>query len=344
MNAKATPTVRGRQMENLYAEIDVIGKLLKDPRVSDILINSDGKVWTRSSGVGRSFTGIVVDSETVRRIILSTASLISKDLTPDYPVLEGVIPGYGYRIQAYIEPWAEAPFLSIRKPTEKVFTLVDYLNDGRITLAQQGALWEAIETRKNIMISGGTGTGKTSILNALINEVAIRCPQHRLFIVEDTPEIKCMVEDYTSLVVPAEHSVDAVRGALRSNPDRIIFGELRYGNTALDYLKASNTGHPGSFATVHSDNAYRTLPRIVSLIQESITGSVDYGFVADAINVIVHLESEPNFGPRVVELLEVIPNVVGGKFEYRQYNVSTDDANPNPEDGFAVDIEMAKEK
>lgn len=313
-----TPTVRGRHIHNLMADIAILHPFLSDETISDIYINPDGKLWVRRPLQGRVFTGTTVPPDVTKRIILSTASLLEKTVNDDYPVLEGVIPEYGSRIHAFLDPWVLGPSLCIRKPSTKIFTLLEYVQEGRMTKKQNDAIYDALMNRKNIMVGGGTGTGKTTFLNALISELAIHRPDDRLFIVEDTPEIRCMAQDYTSLVVRPTQTVEAVRGALRFNPDRIIFGELRYGDTALELLKAYNTGHSGGFSTIHCNSADMILPRLVSLISEAITGQVQYSFIAEAVNVGVYLHNVPNFGPKVEEVLTVDPTLKNGEFQYKR--------------------------
>lgn len=302
-----------RQLDNLKSDFSILDAYLKDPSVSDIMINPDGKLFIKGSE-GRCNTDKIVDSETTRRIILSTAAMLGVTVNSEQPTLAGVIPSYNCRIQGFIEPRTTAPSLVIRRPSNRVFTLLDYVMDDRLNKKHNDIIYEALMTRKNILIGGGTGTGKTTFLNALINEVAVHRSTDRFYIVEDTPEINCKASDYISVLSDPIHTVESVRDALRSCPDRIVFGELRHGDTALEFLKALNTGHPGGFATVHADSAPKMLNRIVDLISEAIAGRVSYSFIAETVNYCVFLSNEPGRGPYVKELIEVSPVVDGEKF------------------------------
>ena len=157
-------------------------------------------------------------------------------------------------------------------------------------------------------------------MNALIAGVAQVRPDDRLYIVEDTPEINCQAPNHVSLVVAPNESIKAVRSALRYKPDRIIFGELRYGEVALEWLKASSTGHPGGMCTVHADSAKRMLPRLRDLLLECFSGPVPLNIIYEAIGLCVYLTDVPGFGPKVVEVAKVQPGLdAGGNFQYTTY-------------------------
>ena len=249
-----------RQLSNLDHDLRPIMEELLDPKVTDIMVNPGGELWTKMFGEKTTFSGRSLDRESILRIIMSTAALIEKKVTKDQWNLTGVIPKYNARIEAFIEPTVSSPTFCLRKPTQLALSLDDYVRDARLSAAHEEVIVEAVAERANILVGGGTGTGKTTFLNALIAEVARVRPDDRLYIVEDTPEINCQARNSVSLVVAPNESIKAVRSALRYKPDRIIFGELRYGEVALEWLKASSTGHPGGMCTVHADSAQTDAP------------------------------------------------------------------------------------
>lgn len=306
-----------RQLSNLDHDLKPIMEELLDPKVTDIMVNPGGDLWTKKFGEKTFFSGRVLERESVLRIIMSTAALIEKKVTRDQWNLTGVIPKYNARIEAFIEPVVTFPSFCLRKPTLLSLSLDDYLKEGRLCRSHREILEKAIEDRVNILIGGGTGTGKTTFLNALIAEIARLRPDDRLYIVEDTPEINCRAKNSVSLVVPPNESIKAVRSALRYKPDRIIFGELRYGEVALEWLKASSTGHPGGLCTIHADSAQRLLPRMRDLLLECFSGPVPLNLIYEAIGLCVYLKEIPGFGPKVVEVVKVLPGIdAGGNFQY----------------------------
>jgi P-type conjugative transfer ATPase TrbB len=313
-------TLYQRQLANLEQDLKPIMAELLDERVTDIMVNPGGELWIKRFGEATSYSGRIIEREAILRIIMSTAALIDKKVTKDQWNLTGVVPKYNARIEAFIEPTVSSPTFCLRKPTLLALSLADYVRDGRLSPAHQELITQAVTDRKNILIGGGTGTGKTTLLNAMISEIARLRPSDRLYIVEDTPEINCRAPNFVSLVVLPNESIKAVRSALRYKPDRIIFGELRYGEVALEWLKASATGHPGGMCTIHADGALRMLPRLRDLLLECFSTAVPLNIIYEAIGLCVYLREIPDFGPRVVEVAEVRPGLdAGGNFQYATY-------------------------
>lgn len=308
--------VLDRQLSNLHNDIKILVPYLDDPEVSDIMINPDGKLFFRKPLRGRFNSNIVVPQEVTRRILNAVAHMIGKTIDADNPRLAAVIPEYECRLHGLVPPITLGPSLCIRKPLQSVPSLIDYVNSGRMAGAHYDAILDAIINHSNIMIGGGTGTGKTTLLNSILNEIHIQFNNERFFIVEDTPEIKCIAPDVVPCVVPSNETVEAVRDALRENPDRIIFGELRYGDTALEFIKALNTGHPGGCATLHCDSSLRLLPRLMDLIAESVRGVVQPSFLSETINICIYLENVPGIGPKITDVLMVNKETHGGKYSY----------------------------
>src|SRR5690606_17592688 len=194
------------------------------------------------------------------------------------------------RCQGFLPPVTTAPAFSIRKRPAVIWTLADYVRDGAMSDAQAEILRRAVKERRNILISGGTGSGKTTLANALLAEPAFA--DDRVFLVEDTPELQCSAWDLVS-VLTRRHPrpigvVDLVRDALRMRPDRIVVGEMRDGAAALETLKAWNTGHPGGLSTIHANSAAETLARLEDLLAE-VAAQVPRRAVGQAIDLIVHI-------------------------------------------------------
>ncbi len=192
----------------------------------------------------------------------------------------------------------------MRKPAQILYTLDDYVRNEILRDAQVGILREAIDSRRNLVIAGGTGSGKTTLAGALINEMVERSdPNERYVIIEDTLEIQCSAKNLVQL-----HTADAadmtrlVRTTMRLRPDRIIIGEVR-GAEALALLKAWNTGHPGGVTTIHANSAKAALTRLSSLVQEAGVPPQPE-LIAETINLLAFIIRTPA-GRRVKELVRV---------------------------------------
>ncbi len=261
---------------------------LADPAVVEIMVNPDGRLWLERHGDGCIESGERLERIEVERIIRLVASHVNQECHDGCPVVSAELPETGERFEGLLPPVATGPCFVIRKPAYKIYSLSDYVTSGVLTLPQVKVLREAVEARKNILVVGGTGSGKTTLVNALLAETAIS--GERIILIEDTRELHCVAPDCVSLKTrPGIVSLaDLVRSTLRLRPDRIIVGEVR-GGEALDMLKAWNTGHPGGIATVHANSAHAGLYRLEQLIQEAVI-TVPHRLIAEAINVIIFLE------------------------------------------------------
>ena len=224
-------------------------------------------------------------SET-ERIIRLVASHVRAEVHADNPIVSAELPS-GERFEGLLPPVALGPCFAIRKPATKILTIADYVRDQIMVPIQAEALRKAVRDRKNILVAGGTSSGKTTLTNALLAEIA-DCDE-RVILIEDTRELQCAAKDCVALRTRAGavSMGDLVRSTLRLRPDRIIVGEVR-GAEALDMLKAWNTGHPGGIATVHANSARSALYRIEQLVQESVT-IVPRRLIADAIDMVVFI-------------------------------------------------------
>ncbi|MFD2274685.1 ATPase, T2SS/T4P/T4SS family [Undibacterium arcticum] len=221
--------------------------------------------------------------------------LVKKWSTRKNAFLEGVLPLDGSRFSGSIPPLSPAPSFNIRKKAIAVFTLEDYLEKkGTLTTEQMACLHRAIQDRKkNIMVVGGTGSGKTTFLNAMLDSVAKKTPADRIMLIQDTDEIQCNAANYEALMtVPKVYDMeDLLRHTMRRSPGRIIVGEVR-GPEAHALVKAWNTGHPGGLGTIHADSAVEGLTRIEDLIEENPNRRAKPWNIAQAVNVLVYIEKE----------------------------------------------------
>lgn len=263
-----------------------IGEALGDPAVIEVMVNPDGRLWIERLGEGRADTGLRIHPAEAERIIRLVASHVRAEAHADNPIVSAELPS-GERFEGLLPPVSTAPCFAIRKPAAKVFTLADYVRGQIMVPIQADALRRAVRDRKNILVAGGTSSGKTTFANALLAEVATQ--DERVILIEDTRELQCVAQDCVALRTRAGAvtMADLVRSTLRLRPDRIIVGEVR-GAEALDMLKAWNTGHPGGIATVHANSAHAVLYRIEQLVQESIT-IVPRRLIAEAIDMIVFI-------------------------------------------------------
>jgi type IV secretion system protein VirB11 len=285
----------------------VIAAALADPAVIEVMVNPDGSLRLDRLGEGRIDTGERLESAEVERIIRLVASHIRAEVHAGNPVVSAELPPRddgisGERFEGLLPPVSTAPCFAIRKPAAKVYTLDDYTADRIIAPLQAEALRRAVRDRRNLLIAGGTSSGKTTLANALLAEVAGL--DERVILIEDTRELQCAAPDCVALRTRpgVVGMADLVRSTLRLRPDRIIVGEVR-GAEALDMLKAWNTGHPGGIATVHANSARSALYRLEQLVQESVV-TVPRRLIAEAIDLVVFIQGR-GVGRRIETIAEV---------------------------------------
>ena len=285
-----------------------IAAALADPAVIEIMVNPDGVLRFDRLGEGRTDTGTRYDPAQVERIIRLVASHASTEVHAASPIVSAELPphgeGAGERFEGVLPPVCLAPCFSIRKPAAKIYTLLDYVTDGIMPADSARLLSRAVVDRRNILVAGGTSSGKTTLANALLAEMAHL--DERVILIEDTRELQCAASDVVALRTRPGivGMADLVRSTLRLRPDRIIVGEVR-GAEALDMLKAWNTGHPGGIATVHANSAVSALYRLEQLVQETVV-TVPRRLIAEAIDMIVFIA-----GRGLARRVETIARVAG---------------------------------
>lgn len=224
-------------------------------------------------------------------------------LSVEKPIVEGELPLDGSRFEGLLPPIVLGPSFSIRKRSTVVFTLDDYVRAGSLTEEARSVLEDAVAGHKNILVVGGTGSGKTTFINAVVEAISRLTPEDRLVIIEDTRELQVLSENKVEMrTTDFTDMKELLRATMRLNPNRILVGEVR-DQQALTVVKSWNTGHDGGLATVHANSAGEGLTRLEQLIAE---GDVqpDKSVLAQAINYIVFMKKEDGFR-RVKEIVEV---------------------------------------
>lgn len=295
--------IKERTITKIKRELgDEILSLLSDDSVIEIMLNSDSKLWVERLGEPMAF----VDNFSPIRaqsIIGSVAAFLDTKANADKPILECELPVDGSRFEALLPPLVAHPTFTIRKKAIKIFTLQDYFDSQIITEHQLQTLQSAIHERKNILVVGGTGSGKTTFCNAIIDSISKLTPDDRIIIIEDTAELQCSSKNKAILRSNENITMlSLLKATMRLRPDRIIVGEVR-GGEALSLLKAWNTGHPGGIATVHANSALAGLTRIEQLIAE-VSNNPQPAVIAEAINLIVFIQKTPK-GRIVKEIMSV---------------------------------------
>ena len=264
-----------------------IAAWLDDPAVVEIMLNPDGRLWLDRLGSGLSDSGRTLSAADGKRIVRLVAHHVGAEVHAGAPRISAELPETGERFEGLLAPVVAAPAFSIRKPAVAVFTLDDYAAAGVMSQAQAWTLQVAVAERRNILIAGGTSTGKTTLANALLAEVAKT--GDRVVLIEDTRELQCAAPNLVALRTKdgVASLTDLVRSSLRLRPDRIPIGEVR-GGEALDLLKAWGTGHPGGIGTIHAGSAMGALRRLEQLILEAVA-VVPRPLIAETIDVIAVL-------------------------------------------------------
>jgi type IV secretion system protein VirB11 len=279
-----------------------IARALEDRDIIEILLNPDGSLWFDRLSSGRAPSGIQMSASDAERIIRLVATHVRAEVHSGSPILSAELPDTGERFEGVLPPVVRAPAFAIRKRASTVMRLCEYVADGIMTDEQAGIIRAAIRDRLNILIAGGTSTGKTTLANAMLQEVATT--GDRVLLLEDTVELQSVADDQVPLRTrPGVVSMrELVRSTLRLRPDRIVVGEVR-GGEALDLLKAWGTGHPGGIATIHAGSAIGALSRLEQLILE-VTVTLPRALIAEAVDLIVFIAGRGR-ARRVEELVRL---------------------------------------
>ena len=309
MTTERTPT-QERQIKKIERELGSVAlKALKDPNVIEIMLNSDGTLWIEKMGKGMEHVGHITEANS-KALLGTIASYLDTTITIDRPIIECELPIDGSRFEGLIPPVVSKASFTIRKKATQIFTLEQYQENGIITKEQYKKIKEAIynpsnstQPKKNILIVGGTGSGKTTLTNAIIDGMVKATPEDRIVIIEDTAEIQCSSKNNVILrAVEKVNMLTLLKATMRLRPDRILVGEVR-GKEALDLLKSWNTGHSGGVATIHANSAKAGLIRMEQLIAEA-TSAPMHTLIAEAVNIVIFITKTAK-GRIVKEIIEV---------------------------------------
>ncbi|MGL6428668.1 P-type conjugative transfer ATPase TrbB [Zobellella denitrificans] len=265
----------------------LIATALEDPDVVEVMLNPDGALWIDRLSSGRAATGESLSAADGERIIRLVAAHVGTEVHRGRPLLTAELPETGERFEGILPPAAPGPAFALRKRAVGVIGLADYVSDGILSAEQAEFLRRAVRERQNVLIAGGTSTGKTTLANALLGEIA--STGDRVLVLEDTVELQCAARDHVPLRTRAGvvTMTELVRATMRLRPDRVIVGEVR-GGEALDLIKVWGTGHPGGIATLHASSAHGALLRLEQLILE-VALTPPRALIAEAVNVIVFI-------------------------------------------------------
>jgi type IV secretion system protein TrbB len=284
---------------------DALGDLcvaLDDISVVEIMLNPDGKLFIERLGNHVDPAG-EMSPVTAEVVIGAVAHALQSEADVEQPIISGELPIGGHRFEGLLPPIVSGPSFTIRRRALHLIPLEDYVKHKIMTEAQASVLRSAIQSRLNIVISGGTGSGKTTLANAVIAEIVAKAPDDRIVILEDTAEIQCAAENAVAL-----HTSDTIdmarllKSTMRLRPDRIVVGEVRDG-AALTLLKAWNTGHPGGVTTIHSNTAVSALRRLEQLTAE-VSQQPMREVIGEAVDLVVSIERTGK-GRRVRDVIQV---------------------------------------
>ena len=285
---------------------------MRDPMVNEIMLNSDGSLFVEHRLEGMKLIDHI-NSARGNFIIRTVASIADRQIDPACPVVSVEIPYDGSRFEGLLPPLVRSPVFSIRCHNSLDLTLDDLTAMQVVSPEQSELLREAIAAHVSIMVAGATGSGKTTLVNALLNEMSTMCPDERMITIEDTPELKIRSANSVSLFTSEGTDMSRlVRSSLRLRPDRIVVGEIR-GAEALDLIDAFSTGHRGGMCTIHAGSPLQAMERLNLLISRhpSCPALIE-PTAAAAIELIVQVTRSPH---RCVKSLTMVTGCHNGQYE-----------------------------
>ncbi|MCJ8341505.1 MAG: Flp pilus assembly complex ATPase component TadA [Cetobacterium sp.] len=291
---------------------------LNDNTVTEIMINPDKKIFVKRAGKGKEFTNLYSDSNEVRNIINILASLQGVVINDKNPRISATLPLTNSRFEGLVPPVVENPSFTIRKKILKVLKLDDYVKQGTFTEREKELIKGYVKSKKNILIVGGTDTGKTTFANAIIDVMQ----NERLYFIEEIRELQSTNFDntYVQVIDGIFSPKEALKSAMRWSPDRIIYGEIR-GAEAFDLVNAFNSGHSGGLTTIHANDCYGGLSKLETYIMYEKENPLS-GVIARTINVVITMKHEGN--KRVLGEIAEVKGYKNGEyildFKYKRGN------------------------
>ena len=280
------------------------------------MVNADGRIWQEKLGQKIQHIGHLQSAQ-AEAIIKTVAGFHNKEVTRHNPIIEGEFPVDNSRFAGQLPPIVTSPTFAIRKKAIKIHTLEQYVETGVLSAKHEKVIKEAVRDHRNILVIGGTGSGKTTLINAIIHEMVLNDPDERIFILEDTGEIQCAAQNFVQYHTTLDvNMTQLLKTTLRMRPDRILVGEVR-GPEALDLLDAWNTGHEGGAATLHANDALSGLTRLESLISRNPSAPKEImPLISDAVDIVVHITRTPS-GRKIQQIIEV-QGYKKGSYQIRQ--------------------------
>ncbi|MDR1020485.1 MAG: P-type conjugative transfer ATPase TrbB [Synergistaceae bacterium] len=312
-----TEEVNRRLLEKMKREMgNEVLSMLSDSAVTEVMLNDDCSVWVSRFGADAPVdTGVRMLPDRSLAFLGTVASYYGKTINYAETVIAEVLPLDGSRLNGVIPPTTEKPTFNIRKKASRIFTLDDYVAKGRMTAQDKETIRSGIAWRMNFLIVGATGSGKTTMTNAILNEINLIHPHHRIVSMEDTEELQIPQKNKVRMYTDERVSMQKLLfTAMRQSPDRIVIGEIRNG-AALDLLKSWNTGHPGGVTTIHANGCLEALDRLEMLMLEAVPNPMQR-LIGQALGLVLHNERLEN-GPALTEIMEVI----GYNSEKSEYEV-----------------------
>jgi len=301
-----------RELDNIRFNLRRLESLFNEPDLTDIFCSKDGNVSYKKFGADAENSGITLPVSQRFQLLNQIAKYAETNIDFfEYPVLEGNIPVPEWknaRITAIFPPWVAAPSFTIRKPPEKIYTLEDYAANGQLSQERYGIIVRNIKENRNIIVSGSTGSGKTTLVNAIIKKKCEFYPKHRYYIVQDVSELRCDGEYADMPVIRSDQATLAVLLSLRYTPNFIIFGEVRKGAVMAELLDAWNTGHPGGVTTIHANSPAATITRIRKLLLDHYPNEACLPDLNEYIDIIIYIEKNAKTGIAVSEIMEMKKN------------------------------------
>ena len=297
-------TVKDRAKSKLERDAREILSALQDPETVEIMVNADGRIWQEKLGQKIQHIGNIQAAQ-VEAVIKTVAGFHGKEVNRFNPMIEGEFPLDNSRFAGQLPPIVSSPTFTIRKKAIKIFTLEQYVETGVLSPRHSDVIKDSVHKHRNILVIGGTGSGKTTLINAIINEMVRSDPDERIFILEDTGEIQCAAQNFVQYHTTLDVDMtQLLKTTLRMRPDRILVGEVR-GPEALDLLDAWNTGHEGGAATLHANDALSGLTRLESLISRNPSAPKEImSLIAEAVDMVVHITRTPH-GRKIQQIIEV---------------------------------------